>query len=239
MNAALLSLLPNGRRCFGLAALSRSAARLLLVAFLGSAVSASAEVIEDVVSVSSGVITPDDWEIRYSQPNGDGTGLVLTLARNASPVPAIDMTPVNYFVGIAFSWYEASEDDVFDGPVVENSSPFAANWEILNPISVPAETPFFLTSWSGMGFDQQENQPIIGPDDYYTWGKFVVNDVAGDLQLSVLGSAMARNGIVVGKPVSVPEPATLALAIAGLGGLSYALWRRRSRDLCTCRKRSV
>jgi hypothetical protein len=220
---------PNKPRCHGLAALIHAAARLLLVAAICSALPASAEVIQDVVSVSSGVLTQDDWEIRYSQPNGDGTGLVLTLARSSSPDPAIEITPEDYFLGIVFSWYEASEDEVFDGSVVENRSPFAANWGVRTPIAVPAEVPFFLTSWSGMGFDEELNKPIIGPDDYYTWGKFVVNDVDGQLKLSALGSAMARTGIVVGKPVAVPEPSTSALAIAGLGGLGYSLCRRRGR----------
>jgi len=199
----------------------------VLLAAVCPALPASGEVIQDVVTVSEGVIGAEDWGITYFQPNGDGTQLVVNLTRSSTPVPAVEMTPVNYYVGIPFSWYESSEDDVFDAAAVERLTPFGANWDVRTPIQVPVETPFFLACWSGSTYDDEASDPIIGPMDYYTWGKFVVNDTAGELQLSVLESAASLNGIVVGKPVSVPEPSVAALTLAGLGVLSGGLWRRR------------
>jgi len=217
----------SGRGCNRLGRLARGAIRLLVLTAACAALPACGEVIEDVVTVSAGVIGAEDWGITFFQPNGDGTQLVVNLARSAAPGSAIEMTPINYFIGIPFSWYDSAEDDVFDAAAVESLTPFGANWGILTPIEVPAGTPFFLASWSGSRFDDELNKPIIEPTDYYTWGKFVVNDTAGELQLSVLESAASLNGIIVGKPVSVPEPSVTALTLAGLGVLSGGLWRRR------------
>ena len=218
----------SGRGCNRLGRLTRGAIRLLVLTAACAALPACGEVIEDVVTVSAGVIGAEDWGITFFQPNGDGTQLVVNLARSAAPGSAIEMTPINYFIGIPFSWYDSAEDDVFDAAAVESLTPFGAKWGILTPIEVPAGTPFFLASWSGSRFDDELNKPIIEPTDYYTWGKFVVNDTAGALQLSVLASATSLNGIIVGRPVSVPEPSASAVALAAATGLSFGLWRRRS-----------
>lgn len=203
---------------------------LAMVSLACATTSAYGTVLQDVVRVSphGGMPFPVAG-ISYEQPGGGGSGLWATITREEPDSPFATITPVNYVVANPFSWYVASEGDIFDASAVTRRTPFAANWGVLTPIQVRAGVPFFLASWAGDQFDLQANRLVIESDDTYTWGRFVVSDDGDTMALAILGSAMAYDGVIVGKPVSVPEPVTVTMALAGLACGGFSSWRRRRR----------
>lgn len=159
----------------------------------------------------------------YSPSTSGGHVLVVTLTRDVETSPLVTMTPETYNVAYPYSWYVSSEDSIFDAAAVESLTPFVANWGILSPVQVPVGVPFFLASWGGT--KTTTDKPT--PGDTYSWGKFLVTDDGKGVDMLVMSSAMAYDGIVVGKNIAVPEPSTYALALAGLTCTAWVASRRR------------
>lgn len=167
------------------------------------------------------------FRIDHVRPDGGGSQLFITLS---SPAPQVQITPIDATPAWPTSWYQASYELPFDGAAVESMTPFSNNWgDPESAITVDSLTTFYLASWTGN--DYGVGQPIIGPDDYYLWGKFQVTDDGGVSSLSLLDSAITKVGIYVGTTVAVPEPSTLGLGCAGLliAGLQRIRVRRSNK----------
>ena len=203
---------------------------LVMVSLACATTSTYGTVLQDVVRVSpNGALPFAVAGISYAQPGGGGAGLWATITREEPDSPFVIITPVDYVVANPFSWYVASEGDIFDATSVMQRTPFAANWGVLTPIRVRTGVPCFLASWAGDQFDMQATRLVIESDDTYTWGRFVVSDDGDTTPLSIISSAMAYDGVIVGKPVSVLEPASCTMALAGLACGGGSIWRRRRR----------
>jgi hypothetical protein len=167
------------------------------------------------------------FRIDHVRPDGGGSQLYVTLS---SPAPQVQITPIDATPAWPTSWYQASYELPFDGPAVESMTPFSNNWGAPeSAITVDALTPFYIASWAGDTFGA--GQPIIGPDDYYLWGRFQITNDGGVSSLSLLDSAITKVGIYVGTTVAVPEPSTLGLGCAGLliAGLRRIRVRRSNK----------
>ena len=217
--------------------LDRRASLRTSVAFLGCfvfslcaslPVSGSDGVFTDVVQEYSPSFFPLTHTFDFPRTNG-GRGLIVSVTRDSGALPLATITPETFFVAYPYSWYVASEDDIFDAVALESMTPFVANWGILEPIQVTVGVPFFLACWTGRQFGAIEDYPIITPDDTYAWAQFVVTDDGLLTDMNVMSSAEAYGGIVVGENISVPEPSTCMMAPAGIACGGYSLFRRRKR----------
>lgn len=198
---------------------------LVSAACLLAALPAAAEVVTPGMSVAStDVFGQPAFRISHLRPDGGGSQLYVSLS---PPAGQIEITPLTATPAWPASWYQAAYDLPFDGPAVESMTPFSNNWgDPESSITVDAITPFYIASWAGN--DYGAGQPIIGPDDYYVWGKFTVNTVGSESTLVLLDSAITKVGIYVGTTVAVPEPNTLGLgAAAGLAWLAASRGMRR------------
>jgi len=199
--------------------------RFVVFLFVCLPISGFGGVVTDIVYEVSPPWFFATHQFDYSPSTSGGHALVVTLTHDAVTSPLATMTPETYNVAYPYSWYMASEDDIFDAVAVESLTPFVANWGILNPVQVPVGVPFFLASWGGT--KTTTDKPT--PGDTYTWGKFLVTDDGTGMDMLVMSSAMAYDGIVVGRNIAVPEPTTYAMALAGLACGGFSMWRRRKR----------
>jgi hypothetical protein len=200
----------------------RFAVRLLLAVFLAPAASSvAAAVVTPGLSVARDeILSQPVFTISHRRPDGGGSSLWVSLG---PPAGQVQITPVDQTVAWPTSWYQAPYDLLFDGLAVENMTPFANNWgDPETAITVDSLLPFYFASWAGN--DYGESQPIIGPDDFYVWGRFSVNTIGGESTLVLLDSAITKGGIYVGTTVAVPEPSSLACMVGAAGLLGC--WRR-------------
>jgi hypothetical protein len=209
----------NDGPCFAMAFLSRCVVFLLTCLPVSSFGGVFTDVVYEMFPAS-----PASQRFDYSPSANGGRGLWVTLTPDEVLFSAGTMTPITYNLAFPYSWYRASEDDIFDAGAVERMTPFVSNWGILTPIQVPLEVPFFLASWGGTKYPS-DNKPT--PGDTYTWGKFLVTYDGTGLDMRVISSVMAYDGIVVGRNIAVPEPSTCIMALAGLACGGCSMWRRR------------
>ncbi|MFM1904603.1 MAG: hypothetical protein RLZZ440_2503 [Planctomycetota bacterium] len=211
-------------------ACSRFASACLLLAILGYGIAPPAigEVFTPGMAVSGvDYFGQPAFKIEHIRPDGGGSQLYVTLS---SPAPQVQITPIDATPAWPTSWYQASYELPFDGPAVESMTPFANNWgDPESAITVDSLTTFYLASWAGNEFGA--GQPIIGPDDYYLWGRFQVTNDGGVSSLALVESAITKVGIYVGTTVAVPEPSMLGLGWAA----ALVAWRWRGRSRPTAR----
>ena len=212
---------------------------LAVIRFVGFSAALVASVPADGEVITPGMaLESSEWfgqpafRIAHLRPDGGGSGLYVQLGPSGAQVR---ITPVGETPAWPTSWYQAAYQLPFDGPAVESMTPFANNWgDPESAITVDALTTFYIASWAGN--DYAAGQPIIGPEDYYVWGQFVVNTVGGQSSLSLVDSAITKVGIYVGTNVAVPEPSVAGFGLVAAGMLVVRRWtprrgpRRRSRS---------
>ena len=200
--------------------------RILVTIICLAALPAVGEVVTPGMSLSSiDYLGQPAFQIAHLRPDGGGSQLVVRLS---PPADKAVITPVSWTPAWPTSWYQAAFELPFDGPAVDRLTPFSNNWgDPESTLTVDALTPFYIASWAGN--DYGAGQPIIGPDDFYVWGRFAVNTVGSESSLVLLDSAITKVGIYVGTTVAVPEPSGLALGAAVAGMLAARRWTTRPR----------
>jgi hypothetical protein len=172
----------------------------------------AATVVWPAVELSAGghIIGTD-----LARPFAGGAGVFMDILTDG-PVDLLASWMVTAAVG--HFWYETDEGAPIDANAVSMAVPFAENFSpTYGTIELEIDRIFYLGFW----LDADAGG---APSDIYGWASLVYDGTT----LSLVDSAAETTGVGIyaGTHTPVPEPATGALALAGLVPLVLRRWHK-------------
>jgi hypothetical protein len=184
--------------------------QVLVFTTLGTVISHAA-VLENNVTVSSGVFGPDTYLVN---PLNSAAGFVVTKTGNS----VYQIT--TFVIAEGFAYYNVTQGTLIDMDFVLNATPLVSNVfssTIGNSFNASSSSPLLLGYWDDSDHASQGLSPM---DD---WGWVELTEIDGNLAVLRSASAVGTKGIYAGTLATVPEPSGLFLTT--LGG--FLLMRRK------------
>jgi hypothetical protein len=187
--------------------------QVLIYTALGAVLSHAA-VLENNVTVSSGVFGPNTYLV--APTSGNAAFIVTKVSSSTYQV-------TTWVIAEEFAYYNASQGTLIDSNFALNTTPLVSNSApstIGNLFTASSSSPLLLGYWMDSDF------PPNGLSKMDHWGWVELTEINGELAAARSATAVGTKGIYAGTLTTVPEPSGLFLT--ALGGL---LLVRRKRQV--------